>query len=404
MAVYSYRAVKTDGTILDGCMEGETESVVRDHLENQELFILGLHSKRSGLSLSAPRIKLRQRVSLSEFLVFNQELLVLLKAGLPILKVWELLIERVENEGFRETLRVVQRDIRSGSSISDALARHPQHFSQLYVASIEAGEQSGTLPDVLKRYILYIKLMIGLKQKMTKAIAYPSFLVVVGIGVLGFLLTYVMPTFKSVYEESNAELPWATQMLLTGIGLLQEHIWTLALAFTVVFIVMRQFLRTEPGRQLSDRLILKLPMIGPILIRHYTVQFCQTLATVLASGAPLLNALRIVQQGMSNRVLAAGGMKAIDQLQQGTKFAVALAEANVLPRMAVEMIAVGEETGALDAMLREVAEFQEGEMDQRLNQLTTWIEPVLLLVMGVLVGGVVIVMYLPIFQMAGNVR
>ncbi|WP_447603009.1 type II secretion system F family protein [Nitrospira sp. Nam80] len=404
MAVFLYKAVRADGTALEGRIEGETEGIVRSQLDGQGLCVFRLSPERSGLNLPLKRLQQRQKNALRDFLVFNQELLVLIKAGLPILKIWDLLIERMPNRAFQATLRAVQYDIRGGASISDALARHPHHFPEIYIASILAGEQSGTLPDVLKRYITYLKLMIGLRQKMTKAMAYPGFLVMVGIAVLAFLLTYVMPTFKDVYEESGAELPTATQALLTGVDILEEHAVSFALGLFVLSAAVRLWLRTPIGRLTRDRLLLKLPLIGEILIRHYTVQFSHTLATVLASGAPLLNALRIVQQAMSNRILAAGVGAAIDQVQQGSKLAAALTHGKVLPRIAIEMVSVGEETGALDVMLRELAEFQEDEMDQQLNLLTTWIEPVLLLVMGVLVGGVVIVMYLPIFQMAGKVH
>ena len=335
--------------------------------------------------------------------MFNQELLALVKSGLPVLRVWDLLIERAEHAGFQQALRVVREDIRGGSSASDALAKHPAYFAELYIATVKAGEQSGNLPEVLQRYITYLKLMIGLRQKAVKALSYPMFLVLIGIGVIGFLLAYVMPTFVSVYGESAKTLPWATQVL---IGLIKNgEAQLLPAAVVVVGLVMgaRAYYATPAGHLAIDRLILRLPLLGPIAVKHNTVQLTRTLGTVLAGGTPLVDALQIARGAMSNRWVARGMAGAVSEIREGTTLAAALDRPKVIPKLAIEMLSVGEETGSLETMLRDVAEFYEADLDTRLTQLTMWIEPALLLVMGVLVGGIVIIMYLPVFQMAGTV-
>ena len=246
--------------------------------------------------------------------------------------------------------------------------------------------------------------MIALRQKMTKALAYPAFLVVVGIAVVGFLLTYVMPTFVAVYGESARSLPPATQALIALVRTVQAHLLTAGLVLAGAGIGFRMWYRTPRGRLTWDRILLKLPILGEVLVRHHTIQLTRTLGTVLGGGTPLVDALQIARGAVSNRLLSAGLATAVGQIREGGTLAVALDAPKVLPRLALEMVAVGEETGSLETMLRDVAEFYEGELDLRLSQLTTWIEPVLLLVMGVLVGAIVIIMYLPVFQMAGTIQ
>ena len=214
MPVFAYRVARPDGSTLDGQIEGEEEQLVRAKLEGQGFLIFRLQRRgaaTTGLGLGWHAFG---KLPLQEFLVFNQELLALVKAGLPVLRVWDLLIERANHSGFQQALRTVRQDIRGGASASEALAKHPIHFSELYIATIKAGEQSGNLAEVLQRFIAYLKLMIGLRQKVSKALAYPGFLVLVGIAVIGFLLSYVVPTFVSVYAETSKSLPVATQLLL----------------------------------------------------------------------------------------------------------------------------------------------------------------------------------------------
>ncbi|NJL17785.1 MAG: type II secretion system F family protein [Nitrospira sp.] len=345
----------------------------------------------------------RGKLPLAQFLIFNQELLALVKSGLPILRVWDLLIERAGHAGFQQTLREVKEDIRGGASASDALGKHSLYFPELYVATVKAGEQSGNLPDVLQRYVAYLKLMIALRQKVIKAISYPIVLVLLGVAVIGFLLTYVMPTFVSVYGESAKTLPWATQLLLNVVT--QAESWALPALVGMGGILMgtRAYYTTSAGRLSIDRLFLLLPVVGQIVIQHNTVQLTRTLGTILGGGTPLVDALHSARAAVSNRFVSQRLLRAVDEIREGATLANALNRPKVLPRLAIEMLSVGEETGSLETMLRDIAEFYEADLDTRLAQLTTWIEPALLLVMGVMVGGIVIVMYLPVFQMAGAV-
>lgn len=404
MPRYAYRAARADGSTFEGQIDGDDEQWVRAKLEADGLLVFRI-SRRGGRSMP-PALSLARwnRLSLQELLIFNQELLALVKAGLPVLRVWDLLIERTERAAFREALQGIRQDIRGGASASEALARHPQFFSDLYLATIRAGEQSGNLPEVLQRYITYLKLMIGLRQKVTKALAYPAFLIIVGVAVVGFLLSYVIPTFVSVYGESAKSLPAATQALITLIQIGGAQVIPLLSVAALILIAGQGWYRTPAGRLAVDRYQLRLPVIGPILVKHYTIQLTRTLATVLSGGTPLVDALDISRGAIANRFIASGLAAATGEIREGSTLAAALERPQILPKLAVEMLSVGEETGSLEPMLREVAEFYDGDLDVRLTQLTTWIEPVLLLIMGVVVGGIVIIMYLPIFQMAETVQ
>ena len=402
MPQFRYKAARPDGTVLEDRMEGESEASVRTHLEQQGLLIFAVEWTGARAAL-APVGWPGGRLSLREFLVFNQELLALVKSGLPVLRIFDLLAERAVRPRFRAALHGIRNEIRGGSSISDAMAKHPALFSELYRASLRSGEQTGNLVEVMQRYIAYLKLVIGVREKVLKALAYPFFLIVVGAAVVLFLLLYVMPTFAEIYGRGKGSLPLPTQILLTMVENVQLWLpWTAAGALGLTALVY-QWARTPRGRAQLDRVSLHVPLVGEILLKNHIVRMARTLSTVLAGGIPLLHALQITSGAITNRVISAALVRATDRVREGGSLSASLKVEHFMPPMTLEMIEVGETTGALESMLLDVAEFHEGELDLRLSQLTTWIEPVLLLVMGFIVGGIVIIMYLPVFQIAGAV-
>ena len=402
MPQFRYRGAQPDGTVVSDRIEGDSEPAVRAQLEGQGLLIFKLEGAGAGLKLRLGRWG-GGRLSLREFLVFNQEFLALVKAGLPVLKVFDLLAERGATPDLQEALRGVRAEIRGGASISEALSRYQHYFSDLYRASIRSGEQTGALAEVLKRYIAYLKLVIAVREKVVKALAYPAFLIVVGAAVVSFLLLYVVPTFSEIYGQNKAALPGPTRMLLTVVKTGQDWLPWLVGGALALAVLVTQWLRTPRLRAQLDLVGLHLPLIGDVLLKNQIVRFTRTLSTILAGGIPLLAALKLTSGTLTNSVISQAVLRATDRVKEGTRLAVALREERFLPPMTLEMIEVGETTGALEGMLQDVAEFHEGELDLRLSQLTTWIEPVLLLIMGLIVGGIVIIMYLPVFQIAGTV-
>ncbi|MGH7235340.1 MAG: type II secretion system F family protein, partial [Nitrospiraceae bacterium] len=303
----------------------------------------------------------------------------------------------------QEALRGVRAEIRGGASISEALSRYQRYFPDLYRASVRSGEQTGALAEVLKRYIAYLKLVIAVREKVVKALAYPAFLIVVGAAVVSFLVLYVVPTFSEIYGQNKAALPGPTRMLLAAVDAGQRWLPWLVGGLLALALLLAQWLRTPWLRAHLDRVSLHLPLIGDVLLKNQIVRFTRTLSTILAGGIPLLAALRLTSGTLTNSVIARAVLRATDRVKEGMRLSVALREERFLPPMTLEMIEVGETTGALEGMLQDVAEFHEGELDLRLSQLATWIEPVLLLIMGLIVGGIVIIMYLPVFEIAGTV-
>jgi len=388
--------------MVDELMDADSEGAVRSQLESKGWLLFSLEGTSRATSFTLPTWH-SSRLSLREFLIFNQEFMALTKAGLPILKALDLLAARTAHPAFQAALQGVRAEIRGGASISEAMGKYPDQFPDLYRASVRSGEHSGHLVDVLQRYIAYLKLVIATKDKVMKAMAYPAFLIIVGIAVVGFLLVYVMPTFAEIYGQSKKSLPGATQVLLAVVEHGRDWLPWLVAGLFGLGVSLYRWARTAVGKVQLDRLTLHVPIIGEVLLKNQIVQMARTLSTVLAGGIPLLTALNITSGAVTNRVLSQAIDRATDRVREGAGLAASLKQEGLFPQMTLEMIEVGETTGSLETMLNEVAEFHEGEMDLRLSQITTWIEPVMLLVMGFIVGGIVIIMYLPIFQIAGTV-
>jgi type IV pilus assembly protein PilC len=401
MARFLYRVAKGDGTIVARQEEAESEALLRSRLEGEGYLVLSI-SKAIGLSL--PLLSFQRRLPPRDFLVFNQELMVLLKAGLPIMKIFDVLVERGSQPGFVEALKAVQRDIRSGSAMSDAMAKHPGYFSDLYVSSLRAGEKSGNLVEVITRFMDYQKKILEVKKKVTGALAYPSFLLVIGFGVLGFLLIYVMPSFSEIYEGSKMELPLFTRILLGVVRFIKGNILLLLVASLGFGMFLWSLYQSGWGRAQADRLALAVPFIKPIVRRHHLIRISRTLSTILKSGIPLVEAIRMVASSMTNRVVRLEVERAGEAVKGGVGISAALSQIDLFPKISTEMIAVGESTGSLEEMLGQVANFHEEELDLYLSRVTTWVEPVLLLSIGSLVALILIAMYLPIFHLAGTIR
>ena len=401
MSSFHYRAARPDGTIIETDTEGETPRAVRAQLEAQGLLVLDLTG--SGTRPSRSLTSRQRPLALRDFLVFNQEFLALVKAGLPMLRCFDLLTDRLAPGGFQQALQSVRERIRGGSSISEAMALHPIYFPELYQASLRAGEQAGNLPEVLKRYIDYLKMLIGVREKVVKATIYPIFLLGFGILVTIGLLFFVLPSFAEVYQESRVELPWATQLLLDVTNSASQWIIGLSLVLGVAGVWVYWWKKTPQGQWRIHWLLLNAPIVGPLFLKNQVIRLVRTLSTILGGGIPLLSALQVTAHSMPNKVFARALNSVITHVREGTSLSAALKKEKFLPSLTLEMIEVGETTGALEAMLFEVAEFHEGELDFQLSRMMTWIEPIFIILIGVILGGVVIALYLPIFQMAGAV-
>jgi len=398
---FHYRAARPDGTIVETDVEGETPRAIRSQLEAQGLLVLDLSG--SGTRSIGPWTSRPRPLASRDFLVFNQEFLALVKAGLPILRCFDLLTDRLGQGGFQQALQSVRESIRGGSAISEAMAMHPTYFPELYQASLRAGEQAGNLPEVLKRYIDYLKMLIGIREKVVKATIYPLFLLGFGLLVTLGLLFFVLPSFAEVYQDSRVELPWATQLLLNITNSASQWIVGMVIVLGIASAWIYWWRSTPQGQWRIDWLFLHAPVLGPLFLKNQVIRLARTLSTILGGGIPLMSALQVTAQSMPNKVFAKALDAVINHVREGTSLSAALKKENFLPNLTLEMIEVGETTGALETMLFEVAEFHEGELDFQLSRMMTWIEPIFIILIGIILGGVVIALYLPIFQMAGAV-
>jgi type IV pilus assembly protein PilC len=403
--LFNCRVARADGSIKEERIEATDEREVRSQMEERGYLVLSLRRFRA-FSLSAFNFKwsFKRGLHPREFLVFNQELIALIRAGIPIIRIMDILVGRASHPVFQKVLDGVRDGIKAGASISDATAKYPHFFSGLYVSSIRAGERSGNLVEILQRYIAYLKRMIAVRKKVVSSLTYPIFLLAVGVAVIFFLLTYVMPTFMEIFKDSQSELPRATQRLIAVVRFLQDYLVILLVALGGLIILVRQGYQTPWGRQRFDAFILRIPVAGRVVQRHYMITLSRTLSTTLAGGIPLVPALAIVSDAMPNRIWSQKVMDASRRVQEGAGLALSLQQSQTFPKMSLEMIEVGENSGSLVEMLGEVADFHEDELDLYLGRLTTWVEPVMLLLMGIIVAIIVVSMYLPIFHLAGTIR
>lgn len=402
MPVFLCKIGTADGRIVEKEFEGSSREQLQEHLLEQGFHVFQIKSRPLArwLSRSFAPVRLNGRA----FLSFNQELVVLLRSGLPILQVLDVVTERMEAGRLREVLREIREDIRGGAILSEAFSRYPGIFPQLYIASFQAGERSGDLPVTLARYIAYLKRVEAIKAKVRSASFYPLILAVVVTVVLLFMMLYVVPSFTRIYSDANVALPWATQLLIGVARGLTHGLPILIPTVIVLGTVLSWYLRSERGTLALHRLQLHLPFFGKLFIDYALLGFCRTLGTTLSSGIPVVQAMQMSRGTLNNRVLEGHLSQAVRRIEEGASISAALAECGFFPLLALRMIGVGETTGALPEMLGDVADYYESEVEQRLDRMSTMIEPLMMLSMGLLIGGIVVAMYIPIFQLAGTVR
>ncbi len=401
MPTYRCKIGTADGRVLVKDFEADSRENLQESLEDQGFFVFKIRK---------PTLQWLSRqstggvISGQRFLALNQEMLVLLRSGLPILQVLDTLITRMEQGNLLNILQEIRTDVKGGSSLSDAFGRFPRMFPQLYVASLRAGEQSGDLPVTLGRYIAYQKRVEAIKAKVRSATFYPALLAIAVTVVVGFLLLYVIPTFTQVYADANVELPLLTRMVIAfANGLVAGlPIWVPGLLVLIALLVA--VARTERGAYRIDQVKLRLPFFGELLNEYALSTFCRTFGTTLASGIPIVQSMQMARGTLNNLVLQQRMTAAIRRIQEGAKISDALDQTGSFPVIALRMIGVGETSGSLIDMLTDVSEYYENEVERRLERLTTIIEPLMMLTMGLLIGGIVVAMYIPIFQLAGTVQ
>jgi len=377
----------------------ETEARLRHELEEKGLYVLSLQPKGAiaGVSLRLPQ---RSGINMREFLVFNQELATLLKAGMPLVQSLDLLRRRVVSPAFRSVLDDVHEKVRSGTALSDAFASHGELFPRVYTASLLAGERSGSLDGVLRRYVEYTKIIQTMKRKTVSALVYPAILTTLALVLVSIIVLKVVPAFSDFYSGFGAELPLATRMIVAVSDFIRSNFIIIVITIAVAAFIVIGWISQKGQKARFDHLILSVPALGPIASKFSTSQMARTLATLLGGGLPLVNALDIASKSIGNQYMASQLEVVSGRVREGESFARALEARNVFPEVAVKMAEVGESTGALQDMLNTVADFYDEEISTNMERFVTLVEPVLLVIMGIVIAGLLLALYMPLFQLS----
>jgi type IV pilus assembly protein PilC len=388
---YRCRLGTTTGQILEEIHVSDSESRLRHDLEQKGYCVLALQP-RGFLGRVSFAMPTRRKVPVREFLVFNQELATLLKAGMPLVQSLEILRSRVDHPTFRPVLDEVHDKVRAGSSLSDAFAAHGDLFPAAYGASLLAGEKSGSLDGVLRRYVAYMKVVGVVKRRTMSALIYPAVLVAVALVVVAIIVLKVVPEFASFYDSFGAELPLATRVIVGGATFIRSQILLLAGGTVLAGAAGWSWLRQAGQRERLDRAILQVPWVGSTVRRFATSQLARTLSTLLGGGLPLVSAIDIASRAMGNRFLSSE-----------TREVGALAARGTFPDVFVKMAEVGESTGALQEMLASLADFYDEEIETELGRFVSLVEPVLLIIMGIVIASLLLALYMPLFQLSSVV-
>lgn len=402
MPTFVYSGKSVSGELRKGELQAASVAQATAALKRQQILPSSISKKGAAFSLSSLKIPgLGEKVKTKDLVIFSRQFATMIDAGLPLVQCLDILASQQEKAEFKKVLIDVKSSVEGGSTFADALKKHPKVFDDLYVNLISAGEVGGILDTILNRLSGFLEKAEKLKGKIKGALTYPAAVIIIAALVVTGLLLWVVPVFEDMFAGFGQALPAPTKVVVNMSRFLQ-HYWYTLIGFIVgASIGLNRFYQVPKGRKIMDALFLKAPVIGDLIRKTAVARFTRTLGTMLSSGVPILEALEIVSKTAGNVIIEEAIMKARTSLSQGKTLAEPLIETKVFPGMVTQMIAVGESTGALDNMLTKIADFYEEEVDQAVEALTSLIEPMLMAFLGVVVGGLVIALYLPIFQIAG---
>jgi len=384
------------GEIIEGVYVAQTEAALRLELEDKGMHVLAL---RPRMRLGSFSFATSRKITRHEFLVFNQELATLLKAGMPLVQSLDILRTRLTNQLFKSVLDDVHEKVRSGTALSDAFAAHGDLFPNVYTASLMAGERAGNLDAVLRRYVAYSKTVDTVRSKTISAMIYPAILIGLAVVLVSIIIVKVVPTFSEFYLSFDAELPLSTRAIVAVSEVIRAQLWLILIGSGVGLVAFLGWARRPGHAPKIDKILLTLPFVGPSFHKFATSQVARTLATLLGGGIPLVNAIDIASRSTGNRHLGEELAIVATKVREGQSFAVTMFERKTVPDVALKMIEVGESTGALTEMLNSLADFYDEEIDTDVSRFVTVIEPAMLVFMGVVIAGIVLALYMPLFQL-----
>ncbi|MGC9971632.1 MAG: type II secretion system F family protein [Bryobacteraceae bacterium] len=399
MAEWVLRYADSRGEMHQQVATAASEQEARDHFSQQGFLVYSVRPRAAGIARLSPAFSSRRKIHLGKFLIFNQQFVTLVRAGLPILKGLDLLAERLTDPKLGRHIRAVRDDVRNGVLLSEAF-RNQGVFPGIYVTSIMAGEKSGSLAEVLDRYIAYQKLSLSVRKKVLVSLIYPSLLLTLVCALVVFLITYVVPNFAQLYASMQARLPKMTLVLIAVGTTARNYILAAFLALVAGILGFRLWSRGDSARAKIDRVKMAMPVLGDIWLKYQVAQFARVLSTLLVGGIPLVQALQTAAQSLDTRLLQRALEAAERLVKEGQSLSAALTTTKIFPGLAIDMIEVGESTGALPSMLASVAEFYEDDVNTRMQAALSLIEPLIMMCMGVFVAFVLVALYLPIFSLA----
>ncbi len=399
MAVYTYEGRTKTGDNRQGTVEAPNKEQALSKLKRQGIDAPTVTEKSGGL----PIPKFRTGISRKDVAIFTRQFSVMIDAGLPLVQCLEILANQQPNKIFRAILTEIRSDVEAGSTLADAMRKHPKAFDTLYCNMVAAGEAGGILDTILQRLSQYIEKIVKLKAAVRGALIYPVAVLVIACVVVWVILTFVIPVFGDLFTGLGAELPLPTRIVIMLSNFLRAWWWLLMIMGIGAGVGVRQYYKTERGRLVIDGLMLKIPVIGMLLRKIGVARFCRTLGTLTSSGVPILDGLDITARTSGNAVIENAIQAVRSAVEQGRTISEPLRETKVFPDMVVQMMAVGEQTGALDTMLSKIADFYEDEVDEATANLLSLLEPIMIVFLGTVIGGIVIAMYMPMFSLIGKI-
>ncbi|MBI2567252.1 MAG: type II secretion system F family protein [Candidatus Schekmanbacteria bacterium] len=400
MANFKYAGVNSAGEAVKGVIAADSVDHAKALLKRQKIRAETVKKSAMDMELTIPGLS--DSVSTRDLVIFTRTFSTMIDAGIPLVQSFEILEMQTENPALRKAIRTTRQDVEQGSTISHALRKHPRIFDDLYCNMVEAGETGGILDTVLNRLAGYMEKAIALKRKVTSALVYPSIVITFALVAVAAIMIFVIPVFSNVFVQLGTTMPLPTQIVITISHVLANYAPFIAIGLIVAFIAFRMFKKTERGRFMIDTIMLRMPIIGMLLRKVAVAKFTRTLSTLMSSGVPILDGLEITAKTSGNKVVEQAIMKTRVSISEGKTISEPLGQTDTFPTMVVQMIAVGEATGSLDTMLTKIADFYDDEVDNAVGNLTQLLEPALLIFLGVTIGGIVVAMYLPLFQAIGK--
>lgn len=397
MPAYAWKGKNRLGEVQEGVIVSDSKDAATGTLKRNGIQVISIKAQQ------AKGTKKFGSVKAKDLSIFTRQFSVMIDAGLPLVQCLEILGAQQEDKGFQKIIEAVRTDVEQGATLQTALSKHPKAFSDLYVNMVGAGESGGILDVILQRLSIYIEKAVKLTAKVKSAMTYPIAVISIAIIVVVVIMVKVIPVFSAMYEGLGSALPFPTIVCIGLSNILIRYSYLVIAFFVIIFMGLKQYYQTVSGKLLMDKFFLKIPVIGDILLKVAVARFCRTLGTLVSSGVPILEGMEITARTAGNMVIQNAILKAKEAVEQGRNISTPLAETKVFPPMVVQMVGVGEATGALDAMLAKIADFYEDEVDNAVGALTSLMEPIMIGMLGGIIGFIVVAMYMPIFQLANVV-